>query len=345
MTRNRNVADVQSNGISAVPPSTAGKNAVINGGFDIWQRGTSFVNPAGYFVDRFTTLGSISNITFSQQTTGAPSGSRYILRATATGASAYSTVCQMIETNNVVALQGLNATYTIKLRVNSTFNATGLIMKLQKSATVDAGTGATWTDISTNSIALASLPTTAGTSTATYYTGTITAAIPNDGTANSLRIIVDFNGGSANGSIVEYAQAQLEAGSTATPFSRNASSIQGELAACQRYYQRVSSDATSSIAAVQLAFANSTTGAMSLLQIPAMRTVPTIGYSAVGNFYLSDLIASANYTTTAIAISGIRSTNSVVFINHTVASGLTSGRAYSWQANTTSTYFDLSAEL
>jgi hypothetical protein len=319
---------------------TAGKNLLINGNFDIWQRGTSFANPAGYFADRFTTLGSISNITFSQQTTGVPAGSRYILRATATGASAYSTVCQMVETAQVEMLQGSTATYSVKLRINSTFNATGLILKLQKSATADAGTGATWTDISTTSIALASLPTTAGTSTATYYQGTITAAIPSDGTANSLRVIVDFNGGAASGSIVEYSQFMLELGSVPTTFTRAGGTIQGELAACQRYYFRTSS--TNAFAPVTNAgYFESTTSYWGNTQFPVqMRTVP----SSV-DFSTLQVIDSTNtaYTVTNVTIG--QPSNTSVNCPFTV-SGATAGRyGYARLNNNTAGYLGFSAEL
>lgn len=317
----------------------AGKNLLVNGNFDIWQRGTSFANPAGYFADRFTSLGSVNNITFSQQTTGAPAGSRYILRATATGASAYSTVCQMIETAQVEMLQGSTATYSVKLRVNSTFNATGLILKLQKSATADAGTGATWTDIATTSIALASLPTTAGTSTATYYQGTITGAIPSDGTANSLRVIVDFNGGAASGSIVEYSQFMLELGSVPTTFTRAGGTIQGELAACQRYYYRTVADSAYSVWGNGTA--NGTTGGNFVVPLPVtLRTNPSsIDYSLLSAF--------DGATVTAITSASLQYTNrNSGIIQYSVASGLTQWRPYLLLSNnSTSAYIGFNAEL
>ena len=43
-----------------------------------------------------------------------------------------------------------------------------------------------------------------------------------------------------NGSWIEIAQMQIEAGSTATPFTTATGNIQAELAACQRYYYRQS---------------------------------------------------------------------------------------------------------
>ena len=330
-----------STGLRYQGSQVAGKNLLVNGNFDIWQRGTSFANPAGYFADRFTTLASVSNITFSQQTTGAPAGSRYILRATATGASAYSTVCQMIETAQVEMLQGSTATYSVKLRVNSTFNATGLILKLQKSATADAGTGATWTDISTTSIALASLPTTAGTSTATYYQGTITAAIPSDGTANSLRVIVDFNGGSASGSIVEYSQFMLELGSVPTTFMRAGGTIQGELAAAQRYYYRANSSSAYGWIGSGIGY-NTTTAAISTVLPSQMRVPPTaVEFSTLA---LND--GTNNTTVTTCTIDTNQTANNTAVCNISAASGIVQYRPYYIRMNASaSAYIGFTAEL
>jgi hypothetical protein len=48
----------------------------------------------------------------------------------------------------------------------------------------------------------------------------------------------------ANGSIIRVAGVQLEEGLYVTSFRRNAPSIQAELAACQRYYEKSYSTAT-----------------------------------------------------------------------------------------------------
>jgi hypothetical protein len=213
----------------------AGKNFVINGGFDIWQRGTNFVSPnAVYTSDRWSN--DTGGMTISQESTGAPSGSRYYLRTTSTAGSAYTDYYHFFETNNISALWGKTVTYSFKIRKSGTSPIGSFILTLQKSSTVDAGRAATWSTITTVSTAFSSIVT--GIGSTNWTTITATAIIPNDGTANSLRLIGGFDNGQSSGLIVDLAQVQLEIGSVATPFTRAGGTIGGELSLCQRYYEK-----------------------------------------------------------------------------------------------------------
>jgi len=340
MSRAQLTSTVEQNTGGAVAPFVAGKNKIINGDFGIWQRGTSSANPSSYFADRWTTNGAGANITFSQQTTGAPTGSRYISRATLTGTGYYDT-CQYLETSTASFFWGQTVTFSIKLRCNSTLNNTGMILKIDKSSTVDAGSGATWTNIGSTSVPLASLPTTAGTSTATWYTATVTAAVPADGTANSLRVNVQFNGTAPSGSIVEYAQAQLEQGPVATPFTTASGTLQGELALCERYYWRVATGANQPI--INMAETN-TTAAEGVIQYPVtMRTTPTLDQST-GSPYFTFLHAGLFPTFNNFVID-IATPNAAMIYTSTLGSSGTAGHAGMAYTNNANAYFGFQAEL
>jgi hypothetical protein len=213
----------------------AGKNVCINGNFDIWQRGTTFANPINtYSADRWYIDGG-TNVSVSRQSVGAPLGSRYYMQIAMTN-SAYGNPQQFLETSTVSSLWGRTATFSVLLRRNSTF-ANNLVVVAYKSSTVDAGPSATWIDMGGSAfVSNSQLPT--GTSSSDWYKATVTFTVPNDGTANSIKVLVGQTAIEANTAYYQISQAQLELGSAPTPFSRAGGTIQGELAACQRYYWR-----------------------------------------------------------------------------------------------------------
>jgi hypothetical protein len=275
MTRSRDVADTQDNLGGAVTPFVAGKNFVINGGFDIFQRGSLSTTSGGYGLDRWyqESSGSGAAVTMTQQTTGVPSGSRYCARITTPNlpSAGYGNQSQFIETSNVAGLWGKTVTLSIKLRRNAAFAGT-LTVSLAKSATVDAGNGATWTTLSSQTVTNAQLPT--GTTSADWYTVSFTTSVPSDGTANGLRLSIQQSQVESS-AYWEMAQAQLEIGSAATPFARAGGSIGGELALCQRYFWQAFSNL--SYASIAPTNYDNSGVALATMQFPVtMRVAPTL---------------------------------------------------------------------
>jgi hypothetical protein len=133
---------------------------------------------------------------------------------------------------------------------------------------------------------------------------------------------------------------QWEAGSTATPFRRNANSLQGELAACQRYYYRNSSTATG--ARLGFGMQSSTTQADIVLYLPVpLRTPPSsVGFS--GLVYSDNVNFNANVSAVTIAFTG---TPQVVMLYMAIPSNGSALRPGTVSGVPNTGFLELSAEL
>jgi hypothetical protein len=132
---------------------------------------------------------------------------------------------------------------------------------------------------------------------------------------------------------------QLEAGSIATPFQTATGTLQGELAAAQRYYYR----ATSTGSGYFCVGANlDSTKTLACVNFPVvMRTAPSFATSAGNTFLVFEQVTGRAGTATALD----QTTTQTVGFSVTVASGLTSGYATIVKSNSTTAFIELSSEL
>jgi hypothetical protein len=203
----------------------AGKNAVINGGFDIWQRSTSTTTTTASYVsaDRWATWISAGSGTLSQDTVNVPNDIRYGLKFTTSASNSSCNFYHTIETANTIPF--VNKTVTLSAYLSGTSGLT-LQMGLLYSTTTDAAFNTSFTTISAPSYTLTTTPT--------RYSFSVT--VPSN--AKTLQVFFGTGTIATSSNYVSITGVQLELGTTATTFSRAGGTIQGELAACQRYYQR-----------------------------------------------------------------------------------------------------------
>jgi hypothetical protein len=211
---------------------SAGKNALINGGFDIWQRGTTSTTSGAYGADRWYQFLGTGSITWARESTTVPSGSQYCMKMTSglLGSAAY--IMQFIETNNAIGLAGKTVTFSTQVASSA---STSWTLSVGYTTSTDSGGVGGWTDITATSGGTATTTTTTFTSLSGVF------VIPS--TAKSVRVYA-YASGLALSTVGYIGQMQLELGSYATTFSRAGGTIQGELADCQRYFEKSYDQAT-----------------------------------------------------------------------------------------------------
>jgi len=328
--------------------SQAGKNGVINGGYDVWARGTSVsvsASSAPYTTDRWqANVGANQATTVSRQATGDTTNlpniqycARFQRNSGQTGTgSTYFT--QSLESVNSIPFAGKAVTVSFYARRGSNYSATSNVL----TAILASGTG-TDQNINTGFTGQATTATSTVTLTTTWQRFTMTGTVAS--TATQLGVYFTFTptGTASTNDYYEITGVQLELGSYATTFSRAGGTIQGELAACQRYYWRTTADSSNLGAKFCTGVPQSaTTGYATIVNPVPMRVAPTsIDYTnlSFANYGLSQ------YAISAAALAGGSQSITSSFFQFT-ASSMTAGQ-FGWVCDNGSAtcYIGFNAEL
>jgi hypothetical protein len=332
--------------------STVGTgNAIINGAFEINQRNFSTTGVSGtYGFDRWVVASNATNsATYSAQTftPGAAPVAGYearnfarIVSTSQSTSSDYAEISQPIEDVRSFAGQTVTVSFWAKA-------ATGT-PNFGVSLEQNFGSGG-------SSFVLTSAPVIVLSTSWTRYMATI--SIPSItgktiGTSSFLKLHLLSSAGTGLSSLgfpavglqnitADIWGVQVESGSTATAFRRNANSLQGELAACQRYYHRLTANNGGFGALIPSGYFTSTTNFQGWITFPVtMRTHP----SSV-EFATLQIVDSSNTTRAASAVGLSYSTPHGTGFDLTCSGATATRFGYVRQDNSTSAFLAVSAEL
>jgi hypothetical protein len=271
-------------------PLAGMRNAIINGNFDIWQRGTSFASPtnANYTADRwkvqFNNTGAtrtLSRQSFALGQTDVPGEPTYFMRfdqSVAGSGGTFTQLDQYIESVRTFAGQQVTISFWAKAAASTTMPSVALQQLF--------GSGGSPSSLN---------QTTAGSSlalTTTWQKFSYQVTLPSIsgktlGTDNNDALIVVFFMPLNATFTIDIAQVQVEPGPVATPFERRP--IGTELALCQRYFWNHTPSVIS-----HTSFEYAGTGT-SYINIPfglTMRGTPTIAYNNFNGTGISAIVPS-----------------------------------------------------
>jgi hypothetical protein len=255
----------------------AGKNAIINGAFNVWQRGTTFTNTTvnTYTADRWffggsgNNTGAISRQTFTPGTAPvAGYEGQFFFRFDQTTTAISPTVTQRIE--DVRKFAGQTVTVSFWAKTASSMN--GL-----RSITINQNFGSGGSGTVTTTVNSAVATTTAWTR---FSYSVAVPSISGKTVGTSSYFELSFNTAEFVAVTLDIWGVQVEASSTASDFQTATGTIQGELAACQRYYWRFGAHSGGTAGAYQqygiTGYVSLTTQALVQMMYPVrMRATPT----------------------------------------------------------------------
>lgn len=265
-------------------PLAGFRNAIINGGFDVWQRGITFNSVANgsFSADRwFFTYdgGGTRNVTreaFTLGQTSVPGEPTYHLRfvqaVAATGAT-FNNLNQTIE--SVRTFAGQQVTLSFYARATSPITLPGVRLS-QSFGSGGTPSAAALHDLASNVVV--------GTSWQKYeYTATLSSISGKTlGTDNNDSLILVFRLPVTGTFTFDVANVQIEPGPVATPFERRP--LGTELGLCQYYYQ------------IQVCYGRSYSSTLATVRCdkvqlsPRMRTSPTVTVTGATYINASNLV-------------------------------------------------------
>jgi hypothetical protein len=231
--------------------NVAGKNVILNSGFNVWQRGTSFTIPNGvptFFADRFQTTRSATGCTATRQSTNDTTNLPFIqycgriARDSGNTSTTPIYVTYSMDTVNTIPLANKTVTLSYYARSGANYSASGNSLGI----IVNTGTG-TDENVNAGYVGSSTLLSTNVTLTTTWQRFTHTFAIGS--TAKELGFYHTFNptGTAGANDYFEVTGYQLEIAGSASAYSPNTSTYALELAACQRYFEVILNDTVSGV--------------------------------------------------------------------------------------------------
>lgn len=273
-----------------VTPNLGRRNMLINGDYQVWQRGTSgTVNQ--YACDRWYGWGNQHNLTQQQAENATHNSGRFALRVAHNDGTAntFSSIAQTLETNDAAKCRGKKLTFSIDVKKGSAFTGSltlQIVTRTDAEGSINTGT---------RQVLVTEDITSSLTTSLQRFTCTTSTACGQDIRVVGVNVNHTGTSGTDANNYFQVERAQLEIGEEDTEFEH--CSYAEQLSLCQRYYYK-----TQGTTGYLLGRGNGTSNLAGVnIPIPVtMRTTPTVSVIS-GTWYVIDSDSYVNGTSLGVS--------------------------------------------